>query len=128
MYCKPSTGFPKVQKLLDESSHTSLLVIVVKGKKNKLMGLGWAWDYIVLTLQRLCKYSQSAIKYPGFDDVQDRHAKPTLQRGHQSSTADDVCARPGRLCHGGEPALRDRCLCGAQGTRRTAEGAEGRFD
>ncbi len=46
VFCKPSTPFPEVLKLLDQSTHTSLPVVVVKGKKNKLVGMVSAWDVL----------------------------------------------------------------------------------
>ncbi len=46
VFCTPSTPFPEVLKLLDQSTHTSLPVIVVKGKKNKLVGMVSAWDVL----------------------------------------------------------------------------------
>ena len=46
LFCKPSTPFPKVLELLNESQDTSLPVIVVKGKKKKLVGMVSAWDVL----------------------------------------------------------------------------------
>ncbi len=46
VFCKPSTPFPEVLELLDQSTNTSLPVIVVKGKKNKLIGMVSAWDVL----------------------------------------------------------------------------------
>lgn len=46
VFCKPSTPFPEVLELLDQSAHTSLPVVVVKGKKNKLVGMVSAWDVL----------------------------------------------------------------------------------
>ena len=46
VFCKPSTPFPEVLELLDQSTNTSLPVIVVKGKKNKLVGMVSAWDVL----------------------------------------------------------------------------------
>ncbi len=46
VFCKPSTPFPEVLKLLDKSTHSSLPVVVVKGKKNKLVGMVSAWDIL----------------------------------------------------------------------------------
>jgi CBS domain-containing protein len=45
-FCKPSTPFPEVLELLNQSANTSLPVIVVKGKKNKLVGMVSAWDVL----------------------------------------------------------------------------------
>ena len=44
LFCKPSTPFPEVLELLNESQDTSLPVIVVKGKKKKLVGMVSARD------------------------------------------------------------------------------------
>jgi len=46
VFCKPSTPFPEVLELLNQSTNTSLPVIVVKGKKNKLVGMVSAWDVL----------------------------------------------------------------------------------
>ncbi len=46
LFCKPSTTFPEVLELLNESRDLSLPVIVVKGKKNKLVGMVSAWDVL----------------------------------------------------------------------------------
>jgi CBS domain-containing protein len=46
VFCKPSTGFPEVLELLDQNPDTSLPVIVVKGKKKKLVGMVSAWDVL----------------------------------------------------------------------------------
>lgn len=45
-FCKPSTSFPEVLELLDQSADTSLPVIVVKGKRKKLVGMVSAWDVL----------------------------------------------------------------------------------
>jgi CBS domain-containing protein len=45
-FCKPSTSFPEVLELLDQSVDSSLPVIVVKGKRKKLVGMVSAWDVL----------------------------------------------------------------------------------
>jgi CBS domain-containing protein len=45
-FCKPSTSFPEVLELLDQSSDSSLPVIVVKGKRKRLVGMVSAWDML----------------------------------------------------------------------------------
>lgn len=45
-FCKPSTSFPEVLELLDQSPDSSLPVIVVKGKRRKLVGMVSAWDVL----------------------------------------------------------------------------------
>ena len=45
-FCRPSTTFPEVLELLDQSPDTSLPVIVVKGKRKKLVGMVSAWDVL----------------------------------------------------------------------------------
>lgn len=54
VYCKASTSFPEVLKLLDRSSNTSLPVIVLKGKKKKLVGMVSAWDVMENLLVNMC--------------------------------------------------------------------------
>lgn len=46
MLCKPSTSIPEIINLLDQSPDTSLPVIVIKGKQNKLVGMVSAWDVL----------------------------------------------------------------------------------
>ena len=46
VFCKPSTPFPEVLELLDRSKDASLPIIVVSGKKNKLVGMVSAWDVL----------------------------------------------------------------------------------
>jgi CBS domain-containing protein len=46
MFCKPSTSFPEVLELLKQTPNTSLPVIVVKGKKKKLVGMVSSWDVL----------------------------------------------------------------------------------
>ena len=46
VFCKPSTTFPEVLELLEQYPNTSLPVIVVKGKKKKLVGMVSAWDVL----------------------------------------------------------------------------------
>jgi len=45
-FCKPSTTFPEVFEMLDQSADTSLPVIVVKGKRKKLVGMVSSWDVL----------------------------------------------------------------------------------
>ena len=45
-FCKPSTSFPEVLELLDQSADSSLPVIVVKGKRRKLVGMVSSWDIL----------------------------------------------------------------------------------
>ncbi|MGB5452380.1 MAG: CBS domain-containing protein [Sedimenticolaceae bacterium] len=45
-FCKPSTSFPEVLELLDQSSDSSLPVIVVKGKHKRLVGMVSSWDVL----------------------------------------------------------------------------------
>lgn len=45
-FCKPSTSFPEVLELLDQSADSSLPVIVVKGKRRKLVGMVSSWDVL----------------------------------------------------------------------------------
>ncbi len=45
-FCKPSTSFPDVLELLDQSADSSLPVIVVKGKHKRLVGMVSSWDVL----------------------------------------------------------------------------------
>ncbi len=46
LFCKPSTAFPEVLELLEQNPGSSLPVIVVKGKKKKLVGMVSSWDIL----------------------------------------------------------------------------------
>lgn len=45
-FCKPSTSFPEVLELLDQSHDSSLPVIVLKGKRKRLVGMVSSWDVL----------------------------------------------------------------------------------
>lgn len=45
-FCKPSTSFPEVLEMLDQSADSSLPVIVVKGKRKRLVGMVSSWDVL----------------------------------------------------------------------------------
>ncbi|MBL3601351.1 MAG: CBS domain-containing protein [gamma proteobacterium endosymbiont of Lamellibrachia anaximandri] len=66
MFCKPSTGFPEVLELLDQSVDTSLPVIVLKGKKKKLVGMVSAWDVVEKLLVNMCE--METVSAVGADD------------------------------------------------------------
>ncbi|MCU7917795.1 MAG: CBS domain-containing protein [Candidatus Thiodiazotropha sp. (ex Epidulcina cf. delphinae)] len=46
LFCSPNTTFPELLELLDQSTDTSLPVIVVSGKKRKLVGMVSFWDVL----------------------------------------------------------------------------------
>ncbi len=46
LFCSPETAFPVLLALLDESKDTSLPVIVVEGKRKKLVGMVSTWDVL----------------------------------------------------------------------------------
>lgn len=46
MFCKPGTAFPELLSLLDQSVDSSLPVLVVKGKQQKVVGMVSAWDVL----------------------------------------------------------------------------------
>ena len=46
VFCKPSASFPELLELLEQTPDTSLPVIIVKGKKKKLVGMISAWDVL----------------------------------------------------------------------------------
>lgn len=53
IFCKPSTSFPEVFELLDQSMDSSLPVIVVKGKRKKLVGMVSSWDVLEKLLMNI---------------------------------------------------------------------------
>ena len=46
MFCKPDTAFPELLSLLDQSHDSSLPVLIVEGKKQKLVGMVSAWNVL----------------------------------------------------------------------------------
>jgi CBS domain-containing protein len=46
LFCTPQTPFPELLALLDDSKDTSLPVIVIKGKKRKVVGMVSCWDVL----------------------------------------------------------------------------------
>lgn len=68
MFCKPTTSFPEVLELLDQSSDTSLPVIIVKGKKKKLVGMVSAWDVVEKLLVNVCDVDDAG--WEGADDLE----------------------------------------------------------
>jgi len=46
LFCTPQTTFPEFLELFDQTSDSSLPVIVVSGKSNKLVGMVSAWDVL----------------------------------------------------------------------------------
>jgi CBS domain-containing protein len=46
LFCTPDTKFPELLALFEESKDTTLPVIIVKGKKKKLVGVVSPWDIL----------------------------------------------------------------------------------
>ncbi len=46
LFCAPDTKFPELLALLEESKDSTLPVIIIKGKKRKLVGVVSAWDVL----------------------------------------------------------------------------------
>jgi acetoin utilization protein AcuB len=46
LFCEPDTKFPELLALLEESKDSTLPVIILKGKKRKLVGVVSAWDVL----------------------------------------------------------------------------------
>ena len=60
MFCKPGTAFPELLSLLDQSVDSSLPVLVVKGKQQKVVGMVSAWDVLEgLIMGRLIQVSDN---------------------------------------------------------------------
>lgn len=54
VFCKPSTSFPELLELLQQCPDTSLPVIVVKGKRQRLVGMVSAWDVMEKLMGKVC--------------------------------------------------------------------------
>ena len=78
MFCKPSTSFPEVLELLDQSTDTSLPVIVIKGKKRKLVGMVSAWDVVEKLLVSMCAENLAELAQQTEQSKEDeQHSQPT---------------------------------------------------
>lgn len=60
-FCKPSTSFPEVFELLDQSMNSSLPVIVVKGKRKKLVGMVSSWDVVEKLLMNMALTGEDGV-------------------------------------------------------------------
>lgn len=81
-FCKPSTSFPEVFEMLDQSADSSLPVIVVKGKRKKLVGMVSSWDVLERLLMTLF-----------VDDGNGPRSNPCDKTDHASS-ADPEAEKP----------------------------------
>lgn len=72
IFCKPSASFPELLELLEQTPDTSLPVIIVKGKKKKLVGMISAWDVLEKLLLEM-------------SDLQDLETENPDQLDNQSS-------------------------------------------
>ena len=62
LFCTPQTPFPELLALLDESKDTSLPVIVVEGKTQKVVGMVSCWDVLEgIIMGRLVKKKDAAL-------------------------------------------------------------------
>lgn len=61
LFCSPDTRFPELLALLEESKDSTLPVIIVEGKKRKLVGVVSAWDVLEsIILGQLMKQNGSS--------------------------------------------------------------------
>jgi CBS domain-containing protein len=60
LFCKPSTSFPEVLELLQRTPDSSLPVIVVKGKRQRLVGMVSAWDVMEKLMVDLCNMAMAS--------------------------------------------------------------------
>jgi CBS domain-containing protein len=65
IFCKPGTPLPEVLELLQESPDSSLPVIVVKGKRQKLVGMVSAWDVMEKLMVDICEKAMSRAEAAG---------------------------------------------------------------
>ena len=80
VFCKPSTSFPEVLELLEQNPNTSMPVIVVKGKKKRLVGMVSAWDVLEKLVLNLTAEA---------DEVNGCYEEPTEEKSEQS----EFCGR-----------------------------------
>jgi len=76
VFCKPSTSFPEVLELLKQNA--SLPVIVVKGKKKKLVGMVSTWDVLdKLVINMLSGQTEAHRKKVGGEEPAEEDSEPT---------------------------------------------------
>ncbi|MCW8963196.1 MAG: CBS domain-containing protein [Gammaproteobacteria bacterium] len=80
VFCKPSTSFPEVLGLLEKNPSTSMPVIVVKGKKKRLVGIVSACDVLEKLVLNLTAEA---------DQVNSCHEEPTEEKSEQN----EFCGR-----------------------------------
>jgi CBS domain-containing protein len=82
-FCKPSTTFPEVMELLDKNPDSSLPVIVIKGKRKKLVGMVSAWDVLEkLVMNLVASDPSSGNKHP-CDAADDAHSGQAADQADQ---------------------------------------------
>ena len=78
VFCKPSTSFPEVLELLKQNQNASLPVIVVKGKKKKLVGMVSTWDVLdKLVINMLSGQTEAQQKKVGSEEPAEEDSEPT---------------------------------------------------
>jgi CBS domain-containing protein len=87
-FCKPSTTFPEVFEMLDQSADSSLPVIVVKGKRKKLVGMVSSWDVLERLLMNMFIKSDD-LAHPNPCDESVRVADDKPEAGAPQRDRDD---------------------------------------
>ncbi|MCP4076510.1 MAG: CBS domain-containing protein [Gammaproteobacteria bacterium] len=90
LFCKPSTAFPEVLELLEQNPGSSLPVIVLKGKKKKLIGMVSAWDILDKLVMNM--FSSEAEGYQGAvcsEQTRIEDSKVTKDKSSQDITGED---------------------------------------
>ncbi len=78
VFCKPSTAFPEVLELLKQNQNASLPVIVLKGKKKKLVGMVSTWDVLdKLVINMLSRKTEEQQKKVCSEEPDEEENEPT---------------------------------------------------
>ncbi|MCU7852921.1 MAG: CBS domain-containing protein [Candidatus Thiodiazotropha sp. (ex Monitilora ramsayi)] len=86
VFCKPSTPFPEVLELLEQNPDTSLPVIIVKGKKRKLVGMVSSWDVLDKLVMNMISGNQDGELQQLCGDTAKAEAEEDVDTNSESET------------------------------------------
>lgn len=86
VFCKPSTPFPEVLELLEQNPDTSLPVIIVKGKKRKLVGMVSSWDVLDKLVMNMISGNQGGELQHICVDTEKAEAEEDVDTNSESET------------------------------------------
>jgi CBS domain-containing protein len=63
-FCTPNTSYPELLRLLNTSADSSLPVIVVKGREQKLVGMVSLWDILEKITREVFEQTEGPYSHP----------------------------------------------------------------